>query len=124
MHMQLRFFEFELHPEGDTHTTWDAMVSVRPADRQALAAELQMLWSVLPRWLGSSPAPLDEGGDWDVWLQVQWDGGSPTTLSLPPPDGKWIAFDEPSQANWLTLTVTLSVVNELAPLLAERWAAA
>lgn len=119
--MQLQFLEFTPHPEGDTHTTWEAMASVRAPQREALRTELQALWEALPRWLGGSAVPLDDGGDWDLWVQLQWEGQAPQTLAWPPGNEAWRAFDEAPRAEWLTLTVTLSVTEGLAPVLAQRW---
>lgn len=116
----LRFLEFESTDADASVVTWEAMASIRPADRPALAQELWMLMDRLPQWLGAAPSPLDEGGSWDVWIQAQWEGHPPITLEAQPGGSGWAVWTETPKGPWLALSVTLSAEGSIASELAGR----
>ena len=113
----LRFLQFELQQDDAESSTIEAMASVRKADVEALETEAKWLLKQLPIWLGTPPAPLDDGGEWDVWVQAHWDGQQPQSIDHRAPD-HWGNTPPPSDSSgWWTITVTLVVTAGLAPML-------
>lgn len=66
----LRWLDFERSDDGDGVTTFDALASVRPADRDALAADIVRVLDWAHTTYGGTCGPVGEGGDWDFDLQL------------------------------------------------------
>lgn len=115
----LRFLQFELLQEDSETSTYEAMASVRLADVPELEAEGKQLLAMLPQWLGSEASPLDLGGEWDVWVQANWEGQDPVTvdhLSTGWSTGSHVA----EHTAWWTLTITLVVSSHLLDSLQDH----
>ena len=84
--MSLRYLTFDASDDGQGTGTWEAMASVRAADRAAVLAEVQAVLDAAERQSPGPRGPLDEGGVWDSWTQVQVEGDwTVVTLTLTGP---------------------------------------
>jgi hypothetical protein len=116
MAKELHFLIFDLLDADDLSHTWQAMASVAPVRLPAVFQEVANLTAWAHAHLGSEPQPLDEGGDWDAWLQLQPDQADPCTLGLhqlPGPPSLVL----PADTQWVTVTLTLVVTDRLADTL-------
>lgn len=85
--MQLAYLDFDFAEGHAGEGSFDAMAAVGPAQLAPLEAELLAVLDWASRHFGP-PAPLEEGGEWDVELQgvrelatalqVQWTPGART----------------------------------------------
>jgi hypothetical protein len=66
----LRWLDFEISEGDDGTTTLDALTSVRPADRDALAADIVRVLDWAHTRYPGVQGPVEEGGDWDFDLQL------------------------------------------------------
>lgn len=66
----LRWLDFDTSEGDDGVTTFDALASVRPADRDALAADIVRVLDWAHTTYGGTCGPVEEGGDWDYDLQL------------------------------------------------------
>lgn len=113
MGLQLSWLDFESTDNGDDTHTLEAMASVVPARVSDVLAEVTAVLAWAHQHLPEGPQPLDDGGQWDAWLQWQADDGVVQTLPLPDPAHTWPgggadalhAF--PVDARWLTITLTM-----------------
>jgi hypothetical protein len=83
MKSSLRYLVFDLLDADDTSHTWEAMASVHPARLPAVLGEAIGLVAWAQAEFGAEPLALDDGGEWDAWLQVQADQAPPLTLNWP-----------------------------------------
>lgn len=79
--MPLHYLLFDASDNGDGTGTWDAMASVRDAQRADVLAEVRRVMAWAEAHAPGPRGPLDEGGAWDVDEQVQADGEW-TTVTL------------------------------------------
>lgn len=79
--MNLQYLMFDASDDGEGTGTWDAMASVRAADLPAVMLELQSVLAWAKTHSPGPRGPLDEGGVWDAYQQVQTDGAW-TTVTL------------------------------------------
>lgn len=124
MHMglQLSWLDFETTDNGDGTQTLEAMASVPPAKVSDVLAEVTAVLAWAHRHLRDGPQPLDDGGQWDAWLQWQADDGVVQTLPLPDPahtrpaGGAGAPHAFPVDARWLTITLTMVLPSASLPL--------
>lgn len=85
--MSSQFLSMTASDDGAGHGSWEAMASVRPAQREAALAEVQALLAAAAASAPGPRGPEEEGGAWDAeLLERQEDGGWMTiTLSLAGP---------------------------------------
>jgi hypothetical protein len=110
MARELQWLVFDASESDDGGCTLEAMASVSPDRLPDVLTEAALVLAWLHQQAPGGPRPLDEGGDWDVLLQMQadvsllqdvtWDAHT-GQLTPPPfaPDARWLA---------LTLTLVLS----------------
>ena len=67
----LQFLDFDVSDNADGQFTWNALATVSEAQWPALRTEAQALLRWAHAHLDGQPGPWDEGGDWDVDLQLQ-----------------------------------------------------
>lgn len=72
----LRWLDFDTSHGDDGTTTFDALASVRPADRDALGAEITRVLDWAHRTFPGARGPVEEGGDWDFDLQLVESAGT------------------------------------------------
>lgn len=96
--------------------TFEAMASVRVADWQQLQREVVAVLQTLEKHCHVPAMPLDEGGVWDAWLQVQNDEAVIDTL-CPTPSAlhNWRPALE---THWIAVTLTLVFESEAMDLAA------
>ncbi|WP_395055835.1 hypothetical protein [Polaromonas sp.] len=75
--MSLQFLDFEYSEDSQGGGSFDAMASVRPAQLDAVRADIAEVLRWADTAFAGQCAPRDEGGEWDVDLQEQSDGASP-----------------------------------------------
>lgn len=80
----LHYLIFDASDDGEGTGSWEAMASVREAERAALMTEVQAVLARAERLSPGPRGPLDEGGVWDADVHEQRDG------------------------DWLAVTVTLT----------------
>lgn len=120
----LTYLAFEdMGADGDCHT-WEAMASVAPPQLPLVLAEAQRVLDWAHAHLGVGPAPLDEGGDWDMLLQLQADEANAVPLAWAEHHQAltWPAL--PRHTAWAAVTMTLVVASDRAEALEEaaaRW---
>jgi hypothetical protein len=109
----LSLLYFESIDNGDDTHTLEAMASVPPARVSDVLAEVASVLAWAQQHFPNGPQPLDDGGQWDAWLQWQADDGAVQTLPLPDPlhtgpvGGAEAPQAFPLDASWLTFTLTL-----------------
>lgn len=68
MNTELAYLDFDYSEDAEGHGSFDAMAAVAPGQVEALQAEVLRVLDWACREFGA-PAPLEEGGEWDVELQ-------------------------------------------------------
>lgn len=115
----LRYLAFDLLDADETSHTWEAMASVDPSRVTAVLKEADGLVAWARTQFGTEPLALDDGGEWDAWLQVQADRATPCTLSLHnAPDSPQPTF--PLGTQWVAVTLTLVATPPLADALQQH----
>jgi len=79
--MQLHYLSFETTDEGGDVGAWDAVACVSPDRVAAVQAEVDVVLGWIGHHIGQGPAPLDEGGLWDM-EQSRWPEDGRVTLTL------------------------------------------
>lgn len=69
MAMTLHYLYFDYSEDDAGCGTWDAMASVRPAQMDALRAEVAQVLDWAHSEFADQHGPLDDGGEWDYDLQ-------------------------------------------------------
>jgi len=64
----LAYLDFDFSGDAEGHGSFDAMAAAAPAQLPALQAEVLRVLDWAHRGFGP-PAPLEEGGEWDMELQ-------------------------------------------------------
>lgn len=118
--MKLSFLWFETTDNGDETHTLEAMASVPLAQTHALFSEVTGVLAWAYRQFPGGPHPLDEGGEWDLLLQVQVNDNAPVDLLHHPVTGTVIWAPAPNTEGWVCVTVTLAVTQAFA----QAWAQA
>ncbi len=103
----LQYLVFDLLDADDTSHTWEAMASVAPARVPAVLAEAAGLVAWAQAEFGTEPLALDDGGEWDAWLQVQADQATPLTLNWPMHRDHTLPQPIPPGTHWVAVTLTL-----------------
>lgn len=109
MDKQLQFLIFDLLDADDLSHTWQAMASTAPARLPAVMKEVSEVAAWLQSRTGGQPQTLDEGGDWDMWLDVQADGYTPRHLAWAEAMHRPTELAFPADTQWVTVTLTLAV---------------
>ncbi|MBY0464265.1 MAG: hypothetical protein K2W33_04920 [Burkholderiales bacterium] len=114
MNSSLCFLVFDLL-DADEHThTWEAMASVAPPLVPAVLREAAGLVAWAQAQFGTGPRALDDGGQWDAWLQYQADQAPPQTLNWPPHMDPNAPLPIPPGTQWVAVTLTLVAAAPLA----------
>lgn len=79
--MALDYLIFEASDDGEGIGSWEAMASVRQAQLPDARAEASAVMAAAERDAPGPRGPMDEGGLWDMDLQIQ-DEGEWTRLTL------------------------------------------
>lgn len=104
----LRWLDFDFSEDGDGTGTFDALASVRPADRDALAADLvRVLDWAYTRFPGPR-GPVGEGGEWDHDLQLVECDAPDATLRYDADARRVVWPADAGDAPRLTVALTLS----------------
>ena len=114
MNSSLCFLVFDLLDADEHSHTWEAMASVAPPLVPAVLREAAGLVAWAQAQFDTDPQPLDDGGQWDAWLQYQADQAPPQTLSLHPHTEPNTPPSIPSGTQWVAVTLTLVVTAPLA----------
>jgi hypothetical protein len=69
--MNLSFLDFDASLAADGAGNFDAMATVSPGQRQALLEEVAAVLSWADAQFPGAHAALDDGGEWDYYLQCQ-----------------------------------------------------
>jgi hypothetical protein len=102
----LSFLDFDFSEDPDGHGSFDAMASAAPAQLPALQQELARVLDWAHQGFGP-PAPLEEGGEWDLDLQGLRE--VPTVLRVRHAPGAGLDLQPAGTgAPRVTLTVTLT----------------
>jgi hypothetical protein len=102
----LLFLEFDASEDDQGHCSFDAMASAAPAQLAALQAEVVRVLDWARARFGA-PAPLEEGGEWD--LELQGVRELATTLRVRQVPGLGLELqDEGTAAPRITLSITLT----------------
>lgn len=109
MAKKLHFLIFDLLDADDLSHTWQAMASVPPARVPALMEEVSGVATWLQSRTGGPPLTLDEGGDWDMWLDVQADGQATRQITWSETVHRPDELTFPTHTQWVTVTLTLAV---------------
>ncbi|WP_027995814.1 hypothetical protein [Simplicispira psychrophila] len=79
----LHYLDFDYSEDAAGCGTWDAMASVRPAQMDALLAEVALVLHWAQGEFADGHGPLDDGGEWDHDLQEAHEAGRYTlTLTI------------------------------------------
>ena len=78
----MRYLEFAASDDGAGRGSWEAMASVRAAEREAALAEAQQLLAAADRDAPGPRGPEEDGGLWDAALQEQAEPGGWVTITL------------------------------------------
>ncbi|KAF1044343.1 hypothetical protein [Xylophilus sp.] len=78
----LDYLDFDYSEDADGAGSFDALASVRPAQAEALRAEVATVLDWAAAAFPGGRAPLDEGGDWDADLSWRDDEGGWFTAQL------------------------------------------
>jgi hypothetical protein len=112
---------FEHQPEEDDGViSLEAMASVRLADWPRLQAEVVAVLDGLTTHLHTPAMPLDDGGAWDAWLQVQIDEAASTSLEASAPT--FMQWHPSADAAWIAVTLTLAIHQLYWPKVASAFA--
>ena len=102
----LAYLDFDFSEDAEGHGSFDAMAAVAPERLGALQAEVVRVLDWARAGFGE-PAPLEEGGEWDVELQGVREVATPLDVRYLP--GRGLALDDGGPGSQrTTLTVTLS----------------
>jgi hypothetical protein len=107
----LRFLDFEASDDGEGHLTLDAMASVRPEQRAALMGEVERVLAWARAEFPEGPAPLDEGGDWDLDLQASTERSTRERLHLDAATGRLVSAPAGGEAVRHTLTLSIAATE-------------
>lgn len=104
----LSYLDFDFSEDAEGHGSFDAMAAAAPAQLPALEAEVLRVLDWAHGQFGP-PAPLEEGGEWDVELQGVREVA--TTLDVQHAPGRGLALrpagtGEPRTTLSVTLTGT------------------
>ena len=116
----LRYLVFDLLDADDTSHTWEAMASVDLARVPAVLSEAVGLVAWAQAEFGTEPLAIDEGGEWDAWLQVQADQAPPLTLNWPTHRDQTLPPPIPHGTQWVAVTLTLVAAAPLADALQQH----
>ena len=116
----LRYLAFDLLDADDTSHTWEAMASVDPPRLTAVLEEAAGLVAWAQAEFGTEPQALDDGGEWDVWLQVQADQAPALTLHWPTHREQTLPLPIPPGTQWVAVTLTLVAAAPLADALQQH----
>lgn len=105
MEAALAYLDFDYSEDPEGHGSFDAMAAAAPAQLDALRAEVARVLDWAQRAFGA-PAPLDEGGEWDVELQGVRELATPLAVHHRLGQGL-VLEDAGAAAQRVTLTVTL-----------------
>ena len=108
--MDWQYLEFDCSEDTEGITCWDALAQPAAAHTTALLHEVAQLLAWASRLGLPGPGPLDEGADWDLDLQVQWQSAH----SAHSAHGQ---HRLPAQAHWDAATQTLNIHPATAPSL-------
>ena len=120
----LHYLTFDYSEDEDGNASWDALACVPTQRWPALIAEVEQLL----RWCQrqGEPAPLEDGGLWDVELQAHSEGPSNAPIALHWQDGQLHgarplpqALQHSSQP--ITLALTLSASASFSDALQAHW---
>lgn len=78
----MRYLEFAASDDGQERGSWEAMASVRAAERDAARAEAQQLLAAAERDAPGPRGPEEDGGLWDAELQEQTEADGWTTITV------------------------------------------
>lgn len=104
---KLHFLIFDLLDADEQSHTWEAMASVPPGQASTVLQEVCTVAAWASMQTGCPPQPLDEGGEWDMWLQAQIDQAAPFSLDWSPAGSGQPSLHVPDGTDWVTLTLTL-----------------
>ena len=82
----LSYLEFDASEDEEGHGSFDAMAAAAPSQLAALQAEIGRVLAWAHAQFGP-PAPLDEGGEWDVELQGVRERATTLLVRYRPPAG-------------------------------------
>ena len=119
-HSSLRYLVFDLLDADDASHTWEAMASVDPVRLPAVLEEAAGLVAWAQAEFGAEPLALDNGGEWDAWLQVQADQAPPLTLNWPTHRDQTLPLPIPPGTQWVAVTLTLVAAAPLADALQQH----
>ncbi len=105
---------FEVSDADDGVLTLEAMASVAPGQLAQVWAEVGLVLSHMARLACGAAAPLDQGGEWDMLLQLQCDGTPPKTLHWPAAGASNTPPCVGAGVQWATVTLTLVARPSLA----------
>lgn len=80
--MSARYLAFTASDDGEDRGSWEAMASVRMAEREPARAEALQLLAEAERRAPGPRGPEEEGGLWDAELQEQQEDGGWITITL------------------------------------------
>jgi hypothetical protein len=106
MEAALAYLEFDYSEDAEGHGSFDAMAAAAPAQFGALQAEVLRVLDWAHRSFGA-PAPLEEGGEWDVELQGVRELATPLAVRYQAGRGLALQAEGP-ETQRTTLTLTLS----------------
>lgn len=78
----MRYLEFAASDDGAGRGSWEAMASVRAAERDAAWAEAGQLLAAAERDAPGPRGPEEDGGLWDALLTEQVEDGGWVTITL------------------------------------------
>lgn len=119
MQSSLQYLIFDLLDTDETSRTWEAMASVAPERVSEVLAEATDLLVWAGEQFGTDALALDDGGEWDAWVQVQADQAEPRTLD-------WHKLAKtpvqtfPPGTRWVTIALTLTASEHLADAMQQH----
>lgn len=105
MEAAFAYLDFDYSEDAEGHGSFDAMAAAAPAQFGALQAEVVRVLDWARRHFGP-PAPLEEGGEWDVELQGVRELATPLAVRYRAGQGLELQ-DAGDAAQRTTLTLTL-----------------
>lgn len=105
MEAALAYLDFDYSEDAEGHGSFDAMAAAGPAQWDALQGEVVRVLDWAQRRFGR-PAPLDEGGEWDVELQGVRELSTPLAVRFRAGQGLMLQ-DAGAAMQRTTLTLTL-----------------
>ncbi len=110
---------FDASESDDGVLTLEAMASVAPPHLPQAWAAVQEALARAYRTATSPPHPLEQGGEWDMLLQVQCDDAPPFTMPWEATVGGAGPPELNGQVRWVALTLTLVASESLAGLMQD-----